>query len=139
MTQPNLTQTFEPLSYGLGYPQPYPFGIPEELPRNATSPALAAAWRAFSGSGRVIGGTVTNTKNATQFLLVFDVVAAPITGAVPVFAKSMAASDAQGFSFPVTGRWFSEGCWLANSSTQSSLTPGSADCLFDVQYVPQVI
>jgi len=134
-----LTEPLEMQSYGLGYLQPYPFGWPEELPRNAVTPALARSIVAFTGRGRLIGGTCTNTKNATQFLLFFDAATVPATGAVPLIAKSMASSDAQGFSFPVAGRWFDQGCVIANSSTQTTFTPGSADCFFDVQYVPQVI
>lgn len=135
----HLTETFEQQSYGLGYPQPYPFGIPEELPRNAVTPALKASFVAFTGQGRLLGGTVTNTKGSAQFLQFFDAAAVPATGEVPLISKVMAAADATGFSFDVPGRWFQRGCVLANSSTQATFTPASADCLFDVQYVPQVI
>lgn len=133
-----MTVIEEPL-YGLPVPQPYPFGVPEELPRNALTPALVSSFVAFTGQGRLCGFTATNTKGSAQFVQLFNASTVPATGAVPLLSKSMAASDAVGFDFSFFGRWFSIGLVLANSSTQSTLTPGSADCLFDVQYVPQVI
>ena len=133
------TETFETQSYGLGFPQPYPFGMPEELPRNAFTPALAASLVAFTGQGRVLGISVSSTKGSAQFFQVFNANAVPANGAVPLLSIDIATVTAKGIAFTPGGRWFSVGCVVANSSTQGSLTIGSADCLFDVQYIPQVI
>ncbi len=138
MTQ-HLTEPFEPQSYGLGYPQPYPFGIPERLPLNASSNGLEASRVAFTGQGRVLGVSVSSTKTTAQFVQIFDAAAVPATGAIPVVSVDIATVTARGIAFDPYGRWFDRGCVVANSSTQGSLTIGSADCLFDVQYVPQVI
>jgi hypothetical protein len=133
------TETFETQSYGLGYPQPYPFGIPEVLPRNATSLALENSHVVFSGQGRVLGLTVSSTRGSGQFFQLFDATALPANGAIPLISVDIASVTAKGVAFDPYGRWFDRGCVIANSTTQGSLTVGSADCLFDVQYIPQVI
>jgi hypothetical protein len=133
------TETFETQSYGLGYPQPYPFGIPEVLPRNATSLALEASHVVFSGQGRVLGLTVSSTRGSGQFIQIFDAISLPTTGAIPLVSVDIASATAKGVAFDPYGRWFDRGCVVSNSTTQGSLTIGSADCLFDVQFIPQVI
>jgi hypothetical protein len=125
--------------YGLSVPQPYPFGIPEELPRNASNPALAASLVVFTGQGRLMGLTWSNTKASTQFIQVFDASTLPADTAVPIISIDTSASAAKGLSFTPGGRWFTRGCIVCNSSTQGTKTIGSADCLFDAQYIPQVI
>jgi len=121
-------------------PQPYPFGLPEELPRSHPTPILAKSLVVFTGQGRLIGGTVTNTNAATQFLQFYDSNAVPASGAVPLISKSLPGSDATGFYFGSAGRWFTGGCVLAISSTIATFTAAAAnDCLIDVQFVPQVI
>jgi hypothetical protein len=134
-----IPEPLEDESYGLGVPQPYPYGLPEELPRSVATPALAASLVAFTGQGRLMGFTVTNTKGNSQFILVFDASSLPAEGSVPVMAIDIAATIAKGVSFIPGGRWMRVGCVLCNSSTQGTKTIGSSDCLFDVQYVPQVI
>ena len=134
-----VVEGFETQSYGLGYPQPYPFGVPENLPRNASSNALEASHVAFTGQGRLLGITVTSTRNSGQFIQLFDVAAVPATGAIPLVSLDIATVTAKGIAWDPYGRWMDRGCVVANSSTQGSLTIGSADCLFDIQYVPQVI
>jgi len=133
------TEPFEGWSYGLGYPQPYPFGIPEGLPRNTFSLALEASHVIFSGQGRLLGFTASSTKGSGQFVQVFDATALPANGAIPLLSVDIATVTAKGVAFDPYGRWFDRGCVLANSTTQGSLTTGSADCLFDAQYIPQVI
>ena len=64
-------------------------------------------------------------------------------------------SDVYGLALPITypgqlpeqlvlewsagGRWMDRGIVWTNSSTQGTKTIGAADCLFDTQYLPQVI
>lgn len=129
--------TYDREHYGLALPQPYLASWPEELPRNATNPAVASSLQAFEGQGRLVGFTVTNTNTTAQFVQLFDAVAAPATGAVPIMSPSVPGSGSLSLMFGPDGRWFSRGLVVCNSSTQASLTIGSADCIFDVQYVPQ--
>ena len=56
-----------------------------------------------------------------------------------IVLHSTEGPTAKGVAFTPGGRWFTIGCIVCNSSTQGSKTIGSADCLFDVQYIPQVI
>ena len=135
----HVPETIVTASYGLGYPQPYPWGLPEELPRNAFTPALASSLVAFSGQGRVMGISVSSTRASGQFIQVFNATAVPSNGAIPLISFDIATVTAKGVAFTPGGRWFTSGCVVCNSTTQGSLTLGSADCLFDVQYIPQVI
>jgi hypothetical protein len=135
----NLVETIEVTSYGISLPNPYPWSIPEELPRNASTPALAASLVAFVGQGRLMGITVSNTKGSSQFIQVFDASSLPADAAVPIISIDIATVVAKAIAFDPGGRWMSRGCIVCNSSTQGSKTIGSADCLIDVQYIPQVI
>jgi hypothetical protein len=126
-------------SYGIGLPQPYPTGVPEEQPRNANTNALSSSLVVFSGQGRLMGWAASSTKASGQFILMFDANSVPATGAVPIMSVDIATATAKGAAYTPGGRWFRQGCVLVNSTTQGSLTIGAADCLFDAQYVPQVI
>ena len=132
-------ETFEYQSYGLPVPQPYPFGVPEELPRNAFSTALANSIVAFTGQGRLLGFSVTSTRASGQFIQLFNSTTIPADGAIPLISIDIATVVAKGVAWDPWGRWMTAGCVICNSTTQGSKTIGSADCLFDVQYVPQVI
>lgn len=136
---PYPTEPLELESYGLGTPQPYPWGLPEELPKSASSLALSASLLVCSGAGRLYGFGGFNNKGSAQFILAFDVAAVPATGTVPVYVLTAAASSNFGVYWGSSGRWFDRGIVLANSSTAATLTGGSADCWFDAQYTPQVI
>jgi hypothetical protein len=83
----------------------------------------------------VYGFTVYNTKASAQFLCMFDGSTLPGDGAVPALSWPLAAHNGVGFQFGSNGRRFKNGVCLCNSSTDASKTIGSADCLFDVQYV----
>lgn len=135
----NPVETFERESYGLSYQQPYPFGIPEELPRSVFSQALSASFIPFTGQGRLLGFTVSSTRASGQFIQVFDANVLPASGAVPPLVFDIATVSTRMVAFDPYGRWFEIGCVIVNSTTQATFTAGSADCLFDVQYVPQVI
>ena len=118
----------------------YPFPRAEfgegalRLPLNAPSRQLANFIQVKTGDGWLYGFTVTNTKASAQFVQVFDAATLPGDGAVPLIAKSVPAGDAVGFAW-LPPRRFEAGLVLCNSSTQGTKTIGSADCLFDAQYL----
>lgn len=103
-------------------------------PNNYASRKLENSAVVKTGDGWLYGFTITNTKASAQFVQVFDAPAVPADGQVPVIAKSVPAGDAVGFSW-LPPRRFESGLIICNSSTQGSKTIGSADCLFDAQYI----
>lgn len=105
----------------------------DEGPLNFNVGALRASV-VVPGRLVVYGFTVYSTNAAAQFLCVFDASAVPATGAVPLFAWPLAAHNGAGFDWTPKGRQFQTGLVLVNSSTDTSLTAGSADCYFDVQF-----
>lgn len=103
-------------------------------PYNYASRQLEASCVVKTGSGILYGFTVTNTNASARFVQLFDAATVPADGAVPILSKSVPAGDAVGFSW-LPGRTFFAGIVLVNSSTQASKTVGSADQLFDAQYL----
>lgn len=114
------------------------WGLPSDdetlLPLNDYTARLSSSIVAKTGPGILYGFTVTNTKASAQYVLLFDASTLPADGAVPILAKSVPANDAVGFSW-LPGRTFGVGLIICNSSTNTSKTIGSADCLFDCQFV----
>jgi hypothetical protein len=109
-------------------------GGASNLPLNSPSRTLEASRVIKTGVGILYGLTVTNTKASAQFFQVFDAATVPADGAVPLLSKSVPAGDAVGIDW-VPGRTFRVGIVVCNSSTSATKTVGSADCLFDVQFV----
>lgn len=105
------------------------------LPRNKTTPALAASLIVKANQGKLFGFTVTNTKASAQFYQLFDSAVLPADATVPIMGFSVASGQAAGVYFGSVGRAFEQGIVLCNSSTQGSKTIGSADSLFDAQYL----
>lgn len=116
-------------SLGTWYPPPYSF------PENSTSPVLASSRVAAVGNCRLYGFTVTSSNVANQFVQVFDAVAVPANGAVPILTVNVLAANAASAYWGSVGRWFDRGIVLVNSTTQVTLTIGAADCIFDVQFI----
>lgn len=114
------------------------WGVPSDTealePLNYCSARLAASGVVKTGPGYLFGFTVTNTKATAQFVQIFDSNTLPADGTVPLLAKSLAASDAVGFAW-LPARTFLVGLVICNSSTQGTKTIGSADCIFDVQFI----
>jgi hypothetical protein len=104
------------------------------LPNNSPSRTVEASRVVKTGNGILYGITVTNTKASAQFVQIFDASAVPADGAVPLLSKSVPAGDAVGLQW-LPGRVFLTGLVVCNSSTSATKTVGSADCLFDVQFV----
>lgn len=108
---------------------------PRGLPVSNSSSALANAITVKSGAGTLFGFSVYSNRASSQFILLFDSETAPGSGAVPVAVFTVAATSNLGVYFGSVGRAHTQGIYLANSSTASTLTAGSSDCWFDVQYI----
>jgi hypothetical protein len=105
----------------------------EKLPANKRSTVLASSI-VLAGAHELYGFTVNNTKASAQYVLVFDLAALPANGAVPDVSLTASASLDKGVLW-LPARRMNQGIVIANSSTADSLTIGSADCFFDVQYL----
>lgn len=109
------------------------------LPLSVHSNVLEAARAVKTEPGLLFGFSAITTKATPQFIQVFDTERAPSTGEIPaavflINGGSVAAGDHLAVSYIFPGRFHRYGIWLANSSTLATLTAGSADCFFDVQY-----
>jgi hypothetical protein len=102
-----------------------------QLP-SQNSRAVAASMLVKPTSGLLYGFTVSSV--AAQFIQVFDLAALPADTAVPLLSFPVAATSIVGAQW-IPPRAFRNGLVLCNSSTQHTKTIGSADCIFDVQYL----
>lgn len=111
--------------------------LPPGLPLNSFSQLYENARTVFAGQGRLYGIAGYSSNASGQYILVFDSDKAPAAGAIPVLPPISLTAAANFFVYyGSSGRWFQRGCWLANSSTPTSLTAGAADTWFDAQFVP---
>jgi len=106
---------------------------PDYVPTNFNRGVLLASV-VLPGHVIVYSLSVTNTNVAAQKILVFDQASLPADGAVPLLGKIAGAADGTTFTWTPTGREFTQGLVICNSSTLATKTIGAADCLFDVQY-----
>ena len=106
---------------------------PDYVPTNFNRGVLRSSI-VIPGHIVVYGFTAYSTKNASQFINVFDNSTLPADTAVPLFSWPLGASTGVGFGWQPQGREFTQGLVLCNSSTDATKTIGSADCFFDVQY-----
>ena len=127
-----LAGLFEPGSFHVN-PQAMAEAV-REL-KNSTSAALEASRVVTSTSCLLFGFTVTNSKGSAQFVQIFDSATLPADTAVPIAAFNVAADSFVSASWVPYPRSFRNGLVICNSSTQETKTIGSADCLFDVQYL----
>ena len=133
----NITNVYD-TGYGrflerLGYPLDSD-QYSENRPQSVSSVAYAASIQVKIGEGLLYGFSVYSSKGSAQFIQVFDTGSAPTNGAIPVAIFTVAATA----NLPVEWvhpRHFGAGCWIANSSTGQTLTAGSSDTWFDVQFM----
>lgn len=85
-----------------------------------------------SAVGTVMLGLLGSSKNvADQYIMVFDSASAVSDGTAPkIHPLYIAATDNFYIEIPVRGMEFANGIYIANSSTNTTLTLGSADCWF---------
>lgn len=86
------------------------------------------------GQARLHRVTATNTNAAQRFIQIFDATSLPSNGATPLitFPLATTASTIPPLDLGVYGRVFQNGIVIANSSTEATLTLGSADSFFDL-------
>ena len=98
------------------------------------APGKLASSYIASGYLRVYGITVYSSKASSQWILMFDRSSLPADTAVPLMAFPIAAASNLGLYYGEMGRLFRQGLVLCTSSTDTTKTLASADCLFDVEY-----
>jgi hypothetical protein len=94
---------------------------------------VAASIIVHTSPALLIGFTVSSV--AAQFIQVFDALALPADTAVPTLSFAVAATNHLAVNYALAPRGFRNGIVICNSSTQHAKTIGSADCIFDVQYL----
>lgn len=105
------------------------------LPISPHTVVLTNQFIAKSGDGCCYGFEVYNSKVSQQFVLRFDRTSVPANGAVPDMIYPVAASTTVAIDFLGAGLTFYQGFVLCNSSTDTTLTIGSADCWFSARVV----
>ena len=104
-------------------------------PANATSTAEEASRVVKASAGVLYGFTAYNNNAATRYIQLYDSATLPADAVVPVLTVPVAAQSVVSYAPGVYGRAFTAGIVIANSTTDTTKTIGSADSLFDVQYV----
>lgn len=129
---------------GLEYAGGWFRGILQELhtsglPLNASSNVDSNILQIKQGPGLLFGFTADTSKATAQWILLFDSKDKPVNGVVPVATfqingAAVAGGNDLAVSYIFPGRFHKYGIWLANSSTRTTLTLGSADTFFDAQF-----
>lgn len=90
-----------------------------------------------SGGCTVFFVSGVSQRASAQYIWLVDGIAAPTANAVPNGPVIYVPTGPINFSaaYGLTGRRFFAGLFLANSTSDTAYTAGSADTLFDVQYV----
>ena len=101
---------------------------------SANSGGVASSLLVKPTSGLLFGFTVSSSNGAAQFIQLFDRATLPADTAVPTVVFKVSATDVLPMQF-LPPRSFRNGIVICNSSTQHTKTIGSADCIFDVQYL----
>lgn len=103
---------------------------------NSTTTAYAASLVVSAKPARLVRVTGFNSKGSGQFIQLHDAASLPADTAVPKFVMTVATVSNFVIDFSVNPRDFVNGIVVCNSSTGPTKTIGSADCWFDVQYLP---
>lgn len=104
------------------------------LPITANSGGLATGVMAKQGQGICYGFTVYN-QGAAQFILVMTPDTFNVNGSTPGLCFPIPGASTMSVNFGDHGRVFRQGLAVVNSTTDTTLTAGTANCMFDVQYI----
>lgn len=102
---------------------------------NSKSAAYETSRLVKAAPGTIFKITGYNSKASAQFIQCHNATSLPADTAVPEVVITAATVANFEITFGPTGRFFSTGIVICNSSTGPTKTIGSADCWFDVQYV----
>lgn len=103
--------------------------------KSSTSTAYEASRVIKSSPGVLHSITGFNSKGTLQYIQLFNATSLPANGTVPTVMFMVNAFSNFSYSFDNSGRFFSSGIIICNSSTGPTKTIGSADCWFDVLYI----
>ena len=104
-------------------------------PLNASTSGEAASLVVKASAGVLFGFFVYNNKTTAQFIQVHNTATVVADTAVPIMNFEIAAQTGRTLEFGAHGRAFSTGIMICNSSTDTTKTIGSADCIIDAQYI----
>lgn len=104
------------------------------LPLSVNSSGLSTGVMAKQGQGILYGFTVYNQGSA-QFILVMTPDTYTTAGATPVLCFPIPGASTMAVNFGDHGKAFRQGIAVVNSTTDTTLTAGTANCMFDVQYI----
>jgi hypothetical protein len=101
-----------------------------------TTPAATNIWNATDSPARVYSVTVLNSSASDQWLFLLNTNNATVANnSPPSFAPVLLlAGKTGGYDFGMKGCPFSQGITVANSSTDRTLTNGSANFVITVVY-----
>lgn len=114
--------------------QEVPSALDMFSPNNSTSKTYENSRIVKSTSGVLFSITGFNSKASAQWIQVHNTTSLPANTAIPAVIFYVQATSNFSFSADKFGRYFSNGLVVTNSTTGPTLTIGSADCWFDVQY-----
>lgn len=107
------------------------------FPLSKPSTVLLSGMLVKSGGGTCFFVSGISTRTSAQYIWIYDGIAAPASGATPNGPVIYVPAGPVNFSaaYGLTGRRFFAGIYVANSTSATAFTAGSADTLLDVQYV----
>jgi hypothetical protein len=105
------------------------------LPVNANPLVLSSSYLVCQGGSTLLGLVVYNSDASTTYVQVFDASSLPAEGDVPYMVWALPTLSTLSLSWMPQGRRFDRGCWIVNSSTDTTKTLGGAYLLIDAQYV----
>lgn len=100
---------------------------------NVSSTAYETSHVLLAAAGKLFGVTGYNSKSSEQFIQLHNTTTVPADTAVPVVVFKVSPLSSFSLDFGLSGRNFSTGITVCNSSTGPIKTVGSADCWFDAQ------
>lgn len=114
---------------------PLPVDVGTLAVNNANSNGERASLVVKAETGRLYGLVVYNNSANQQFIQLHDATSVPADGATPIVVFEVPTQTARTLDFGIRGRRFNKGIIVCNSSTDTTKTIGSADCVFDAQFL----